>query len=176
MTHLWVSYCVNEEFIIPKGIDLDDTSKVKSYGVKHSVLTITFVDGTSLQLQSKGMNYNTAEPESYHQEEAELCCCSDDESDDDPVEEPPVKGVCECCESGRSATKVSGTLVCEQCNNFECAICGIPFDELYQAWNNPSYDEENDESERVGEWRGKAYVEWNEDSKKCICEKCKDEL
>ena len=120
-THLWVSYSVDEEFVIPQGINLDDTSKVKSYEVKHSVLTITFVDGTSLQLQSKGMNYHLDEPTGYHPDEID----TDDEEED----------TCECCESGLPAKKVNGVLVCVKCDNFVCQMCGIDFNESHVEWD-----------------------------------------
>ena len=83
-TRLWVSYNCQAVYDIPEGIDLDDTSQVKSYESKNDVLTITLVDETSLEIESrKGIIYNLDEPTHYSEEEID----SDDEDDDDDDDE-----------------------------------------------------------------------------------------
>ena len=39
------------EFVIPKGMDLNDKTKIKGYWVKYGTLHIEFVDGTTQQIQ-----------------------------------------------------------------------------------------------------------------------------
>jgi len=78
-TRLWVSYNCQAVYDIPEGINLDDTSQVKSYESKYNVLTITLVDGTSLEIESrKGIIYNVDDPTHYSEEEID----SDDEDDE----------------------------------------------------------------------------------------------
>jgi hypothetical protein len=39
------------EFVIPKGMDLDDKTKIKEYWVRYGTLHIEFVDGTTQKIE-----------------------------------------------------------------------------------------------------------------------------
>ena len=47
-------YCVQDAFIIPDHIDLENKAQVKFWGVKWNRLYIEFVDGTELMIESEG--------------------------------------------------------------------------------------------------------------------------
>jgi hypothetical protein len=47
-------YCVQDAFIIPDHIDLENKAQVKFWGVKWNQLFISFVDGTELTIDSQG--------------------------------------------------------------------------------------------------------------------------
>jgi hypothetical protein len=49
-----VNYRINDAFKIPKGLDLEDKTQVKNWGVKYNVLHIYKVDGTELEIESEG--------------------------------------------------------------------------------------------------------------------------
>jgi hypothetical protein len=61
-----VRYTVLDAFKIPTGIDLEDKSVVKFWGVKWNELYITFVDGTEKIIESEGW---TDEPEFKYPDE-----------------------------------------------------------------------------------------------------------
>lgn len=48
---LRVDYIVTEQFRIPQGIDLNDSSQVKSYCVKYNKLFISFVDDSKEDIE-----------------------------------------------------------------------------------------------------------------------------
>jgi hypothetical protein len=49
-----VHYCVDDVFVIPENIDLNNKNQVKDWGVKWNTLHIYFVDGSEIQINSKG--------------------------------------------------------------------------------------------------------------------------
>jgi hypothetical protein len=49
-----VHYCVDDLFVIPENIDLNNKNQVKDWGVKWNTLYIYFVDGSEIQINSKG--------------------------------------------------------------------------------------------------------------------------
>lgn len=49
-----VQYSHQDVFKLPKGLDLEDETQVKSWGVKYNTLYITKVDGTELEINSEG--------------------------------------------------------------------------------------------------------------------------
>jgi hypothetical protein len=50
---VYVSYVVDDVFRIPKGLDLEDKTQVKDWGVKYNTLVIYKVDGTRLEITSE---------------------------------------------------------------------------------------------------------------------------
>lgn len=50
---VYVSYVVYDAFRIPKGLDLEDKTQVKDWGVKYNILVIYKVDGTRLEITSE---------------------------------------------------------------------------------------------------------------------------
>lgn len=67
---LKVSYWLNDIFVIPTGINLEDESIIESYGVKYNVLKIYFRDGRILEIDSEGW---INDPDlKHHEGEAEL--------------------------------------------------------------------------------------------------------
>jgi hypothetical protein len=49
-----VHYCVEDLFVIPENIDLNNKKQVKDYGIKWNMLYIYFVDGSEIQIKSQG--------------------------------------------------------------------------------------------------------------------------
>jgi hypothetical protein len=49
-----VQYCVDDVFVIPENIDLNNKNQVKDWGVKWNTLHIYFVDGSEIEINSKG--------------------------------------------------------------------------------------------------------------------------
>jgi hypothetical protein len=49
-----VSYTFNDVFYIPKNINLEDETQVKSWGVKHNTLFIYLTNGKELEISSRG--------------------------------------------------------------------------------------------------------------------------
>jgi hypothetical protein len=49
-----VHYCIEDLFLIPENIDLNNKNQVKDWGVKWNTLYIYFVDGSEIQINSKG--------------------------------------------------------------------------------------------------------------------------
>lgn len=83
-TRLWVSYNCQAVYDIPEGINLNDTSQVKSYRSECDELTIKLVNGTSLKIKTKhGYVHNLYDPTHYSEEEID----SDDEDDEDSDDE-----------------------------------------------------------------------------------------
>jgi len=68
------------EFVIPKGIDLNDTTKVKGYWVRYGTLHIEFVDGTKQEISGD-------EPSTEWKTPTETEINEVDDSDDEEEEE-----------------------------------------------------------------------------------------
>jgi hypothetical protein len=49
-----VHYCVDDLFLIPENIDLNNKNQVKDYGIKWNILYIYFVDGSEIEIKSQG--------------------------------------------------------------------------------------------------------------------------
>lgn len=49
-----VSYSVDDAFLIPKNINLEDTTQVESWGVKYNTLYIYLVNGKEIKINSQG--------------------------------------------------------------------------------------------------------------------------
>jgi hypothetical protein len=53
-----VQYTHNDVFKIPKGLDLEDKTQVKNWGVKWNRLWIEKVDGTELMIEAESWIHN----------------------------------------------------------------------------------------------------------------------
>lgn len=81
---LVAQYCVQEFFKLPRGLDLNDKSKVAEYGVKWDTLYVLMVDGTELKIQSEGIREDFQDfkrPNETEQRPIGETCI--DDSDDD---------------------------------------------------------------------------------------------
>lgn len=50
-----VTYVIEDEFLVPKGLDLEDKSQVKEWEVRYNTLRITKADDTELKIESGGL-------------------------------------------------------------------------------------------------------------------------
>ena len=50
-----VTYVIEDEFLVPKGLDLEDKSQVKEWEVRFNVLRITKADDTELKIENGGL-------------------------------------------------------------------------------------------------------------------------
>ena len=69
-----VQYCIDDVFVIPENIDLNNKNQVKDWGVKWNTLYIYFVDGSEIQINSKGWvnDFDYKRPnDDYEPEDAE---------------------------------------------------------------------------------------------------------
>jgi hypothetical protein len=67
------SYTETYVFNVPKGIDLNDTSKVKFWGIRYNTLSIQFVDGTEMEIEpAHQLDTDYEEPISTDLEEVEI--------------------------------------------------------------------------------------------------------
>jgi hypothetical protein len=141
-----VSYVLTEEFIVPKGLDLQDQTQVKLWYVKYNVLHITKADGTKLEINSENImeNYDYKFPYGDGPEiiDADEACCfekfqEEDEEDEEDEDEDEVwaaasgialnrleRGethegrICEKCSSGEKAVMIHKMFfMCEACRN-----------------------------------------------------------
>ena len=101
-----VSYTVDDVFKIPKGLDLEDKTQVKFWGVKYNTLYITKVDGTELNIDSEGwishFDYK------YPSNDAEIIDADDVGLDDE-------EDKCDCCGENANAGLIDGKFMCISC-------------------------------------------------------------
>jgi hypothetical protein len=50
-----VTYVIEDEFLVPKGLDLEDKSQVKEWEVRYNILRITKADDTELKIENGGL-------------------------------------------------------------------------------------------------------------------------
>jgi hypothetical protein len=80
---LVANYCVQEFFKLPRGLDLNDKTKVSKYCVKWNTLYVLLVDGTELKIESGGYldDFDYKFPDDTEQQPIGETCL--DDSDDD---------------------------------------------------------------------------------------------
>ena len=135
-----VKYTAMEAFKIPKGIDLENKSVVKDWGVKWNKLYITFIDGTEkviegenwvedLDLKYPDEGRTTIEPaEDYGLEEEndvsdsdsddgfDDCICEEDENGDTITNKDcPAHDCCKVCSQGKKCTFNDMAWLCADC-------------------------------------------------------------
>lgn len=124
---LVASYCAEEHFIIPKGLDLDDETVVEGYGVKWGTLYIDFVDGRQMQIKAK---FSVNDNDFKRPDDTEIRDVDDygygEEDFDDEDEDEQIEKESEEQDYDKSPpepepdmiddTIVSG-VVCKKCNN-----------------------------------------------------------
>lgn len=112
-----VRYTVSDAFKIPVGIDLEDKSVVKSWGVKWNKLYITFVDDTEKIIESKGWINNA----DYKYPDEDRTTIESDEDSDDDTEEEEIWECDECLkdlkETDISRHLVEGGCLCKDCDD-----------------------------------------------------------
>jgi hypothetical protein len=71
---VYVSYVVEDTFVIPDGIDLEDKTQVDYYYVHYNVLNIVKIDGTRIEIQSKNYihTYDYKRPKTIDIDEEEV--------------------------------------------------------------------------------------------------------
>jgi hypothetical protein len=81
-------YIVEDYFVIPENIDLDNTNQVKDWGVKWNVMHIYFVNGEELEIKSQGYkdDFDFKRPMECFYEEAEDSGFDEDHEDFKPVD------------------------------------------------------------------------------------------
>jgi len=103
---LVASYCAEEHFIIPKGLDLDDETVVEGYGVKWGTLYIDFVDGREMQIKAKfSVNDNDFKrPDDTEIRDVDDYGYGEEDFDDEEQEEEKKEEMCECCDNVATET------------------------------------------------------------------------
>jgi len=93
-----VQYTHNDVFKIPKGLDLEDKTQVKNWGVKYNRLWIEKVDGTELTIEAEGwiQDFDYKRPDI-----AEIVDADEEgvEYSDDEEEEEESFGKCKKCKN-----------------------------------------------------------------------------
>jgi biotin carboxyl carrier protein len=81
-------YIVEDYFVIPENIDLDNTNQVKDWGVKLNVMHIYFVNGEELEIESQGYkdDFDFKRPTEYFHEDAEDVGFNQDNEGFEPVD------------------------------------------------------------------------------------------
>jgi len=91
-------YAPESVFKIPDGLDLEDKSVVKFWGVKYNTLHICYVDGREEELEP---HFNAVDSSDYkHPQETEIedaDDCNVDYSEDEDEEEESVTNKCDEC-------------------------------------------------------------------------------
>ena len=106
-----VSYTVDDVFKIPKGLNLEDETQVKSWGVKYNTLYITKVDGTELEINAEGwINHFDYK---YPSDNPEIIDADDVGLDDDYFSDEEDK--CDCCGENANAGLIDGKFICISC-------------------------------------------------------------
>lgn len=80
---LVAQYFVNEYFKLPRGLDLNDKTKVSEYGVKWDTLYVLMVDGTELKIQCEGWKDGFDYKRPNETEQRTISECGFDDSDED---------------------------------------------------------------------------------------------
>jgi hypothetical protein len=91
MSHqvLTATYNSFVDFVIPKGIDLNDTTKIKGYWVRYGTLHIEFVDGTTQEVEGNepSTDWKTPNDTEINEEEDDDEDEEEDEEDEDIIKE-----------------------------------------------------------------------------------------
>jgi len=85
-----VHYCVDDLFLIPENIDLNNKNQVKDYGIKWNILYIYFVDGSEIEIKSQGwiddFDYKRPSDDYYPEPVEDYNCVSADDEDFNPID------------------------------------------------------------------------------------------
>jgi len=128
------SYIATEEFIVPKGLDLEDETQVQDWYIKWNILHITKADGTEMEVQPRrieSFDYKSSCDTEIIEEDI-----TDDEEEKDEDEDEdwaaasgiPLNRlergethegrICEKCSSGEEAVMIhEDVFMCEVCRN-----------------------------------------------------------
>lgn len=115
------NYNFNEVFKVPKGINLEDKTVVKSWTVKWNKLYVVFVDGVTKVIEGEGwtdnMDFNDpSEPPVI--ENAEDWCLEDDEDDEDAEEEhEDAEDMCDNCGEAATNGLIDDKFWCIECRD-----------------------------------------------------------
>jgi hypothetical protein len=85
-----VTYTHEEEFLVPKGLDLEDEAQVNGWYVKWNVLHIIKADGTKLQIRAGGLTadyeYDSPDCNSEKIIDSDMSECFNDIDEDEEAE------------------------------------------------------------------------------------------